>query len=225
LIKDQQTQTTLTTLTEEARRTFAALYIWDEKTRTFRLPDGTQLTPMNVRAFVDIAVEAAKSEARSIAARFAAGEISIPDFELAMRALIKNEHLALAMIAEGGRDQMTLSDFGKVGAILRDQYGYLANFARQLERDEITLGDGFLARAESYAAFGTTVYERFVMDGMIEAGMTEVMNLLGAAERHCDECEELSDEWMPIDDMPPIGSRECGGRDCCSLIFRGPNAE
>lgn len=194
-------------------------YTWDAATHSYRAGKNV-LTQAEVRGFVDAAIKQARNEARAIAEAFLEHGNSA-EFEVGMKALLKNEHLALSMIANGGRDQMTAREWGKVGSVIKDQYGYLEAFGRQIDADEITLGPGFLSRAESYASFGSHVYENFVRDGMIEAGMTEAFNSLGGSAQSCAECPALeATGWMPIEDMPEIGERECSVGCNCSIEYR-----
>jgi hypothetical protein len=195
------------------------VYTWNPATRAYSSGKNA-LSQAEVRGYVDAAIQSARGEARRIAEAFLKHGNSAA-FETELKALLKNLHLSSSMVANGGRDQMTPQLWGRAGSVLKSQFSYLEDFGRQLDRGEINLGPGFLSRAESYASFGSQVYENFVRDGMIDAGMTEAFNNLGSSANSCLECPSLEAAgWMPIEDMPEIGERECSVGCNCSIQYR-----
>src|SRR5689334_8348422 len=63
-----------------------------------------------------------------------AGDINLARWQVAVASELKDAHLAQAMFAVGGRDNMGFAEFGRVGQTLREQYGYLNTFAEQIAR-------------------------------------------------------------------------------------------
>ena len=60
------------------------------------------------------------------------GLINVNDWTELMRAEIKDEYIRQYLAGIGGVEMMTPSDWGKIGAMLKDQYGYLKGFAEDL---------------------------------------------------------------------------------------------
>lgn len=194
------------------------VYNWNASNRTYST-GRSALTQAEVRGYVDAAISQARNEARVIAEAYLKHRNSA-EFETAMKALLKNEHLSLSMIANGGRDQMTPKLWGRAGAVIKDQYAYLENFGRQIDRGEVS-DAALLARAESYANFGGQLYENFVRDGMVDAGMSEALNTIGGSVHSCSDCPSLSAAgWIPIADMTPVGERACSVGCNCSVSYR-----
>lgn len=76
------------------------------------------------------------------------------------------------------------------------------------------------ARAKSYLRAATITYnvvEQKVRD--LIGGYTECRRIRRASES-CSACIDWSYRWMPIQDMPPIGTLQCGGRCRCYLEYR-----
>lgn len=77
---------------------------------------------------------------QSLTADVFAGNISIEEWQAAVALELKNAALAQAAFANGGFANMTQADFGRVGQMLREQYGFLNNFAQGVADGSITEG-------------------------------------------------------------------------------------
>jgi len=196
------------------------VFIFDTATHRYLSASGKPLSQAELRGFIDKAVTSARAEARAIAEAFLEHGNSA-ELITSLKDLIRNENLAMSMIANGGRDQMTASLYGKSGAIIKDQYFYADRLGREIDNGDLTnFGEGFLNRVSSYANQGLLTYEGFTRDGMIEAGMSEAQNISGS-ENGCDECDELSDAgWIDASEMPAPGERICQQNCRCNVEYR-----
>lgn len=88
------------------------------------------------------------------------GEISIGQWQEAMKTEIRMLHNSSAAIGKGGWTNMTSRDWGRLGPRIKEQYRYLQGFAEHIDakRDTISLRQ-IVARAKLYgeAAVGTTI--------------------------------------------------------------------
>jgi hypothetical protein len=66
------------------------------------------------------------------------GGISLADWQTGMMTQIKTSHVASAALSQGGWAQMTQSDWGATGQMIRAQYDYLRNFAKEIESRHLT---------------------------------------------------------------------------------------
>jgi len=110
-----------------------------------------------------------------------------------MKQLIRGVHTSTAAIGKGGWDQMTWSDWGRLGTPLREQYRYLHGFTETInsQRDTISLR-AIQARARLYGN---------------AAGYSAILMQAGA---------EIADQ-LPF--MPKDGSTECwNGCHCIWLL-------
>lgn len=119
---------------------------------------------------------------------------------------------------------MTPSDFGRVGRELRDQYGYLRRFARQIKSGDQRLDGRFRARVKLYAQSGLVSYTDAEAELAARMGRTEERNVIDPGAEHCEECKALSARgWVPIGTLPRPGRRRCLSNCRCRLEYRGDN--
>ena len=81
--------------------------------------------------------------AKALAEALRGRQVSLADWEVAMRRHIKNTHLNAIAMERGGWGNMRPQDYGRAGQIVREQYAYLKNFRRQIAHGEQKL-DGTL---------------------------------------------------------------------------------
>jgi hypothetical protein len=98
------------------------------------------------------------SYAEDMAAKLAAGEESIQSWLIDFRTQIKNVFIDEYILARGGRNAMTQSDWGKLGAMIKKQYEFAQNFAEQIAQGEFT--EAYIAnRMGMYFDSATQAYE------------------------------------------------------------------
>jgi hypothetical protein len=133
-------------------------------------------------------------------------------------------HVGAAGVGRGGWAQMSQSDWGWTGQRLRQQYGFLRNFAHDIATGKQPMDGRLLARAGMYAeAARATQREMQRRTGML-VGRSQERNVLGAAE-HCGGCLDATARgWVPIGSLPPVGSRQCRSRCHCVIETRLPEA-
>jgi hypothetical protein len=172
-----------------------------------------------VRRELDDALAAAKQRMAGISEAFRTGGISSNDWFAEMRQLVKQVQLYSATAAKGGWAQMSPADFGRVGGIVREQYGFLLNFANQIAAG-LPLDGRFLRRVAMYAESGRRTFHRTETAEMTTRGLDEERSILHPAD-HCTDCVVEADKgWQPIGSLIPIGERECLGGCKCTMEFR-----
>jgi len=133
------------------------------------------------------------NSADTLAEQVYTGEISIGAWEESMKQLIREVHASVAAIAKGGWDEMSWSDWGRLGTPLREQYKYLHGFAQAiLEKIDTISLNAIKARAHLYGqgAAGSAV--------LIQAG-------------------PVFESLLPY--LPRDGSTECLMRCRCAWIL------
>lgn len=146
---------------------------------------------------------------------------SVADFETAFLTELRNSHAQCLMVGKGGRANVTQADWGRLGSVLRSEYG----FARGLIDDIVS---GRVSRAQMEARldmYANKVYHSF-WNGKTsqarESGFDQERRVLRPAE-HCDPCVDYAAMgWQPIGTMPDPadGSTPCGSRDKCGKQYR-----
>jgi len=112
------------------------------------------------------------------------GPLSPQDWRHMMREEIKREYINQYLLGIGGRDQMTFEDWGRIGGMLKEQYGHLDKFYDQIVAGK--LSDAQVgARSRMYSASAREAFERangqawgdpplpaYPGDGKVCAGLT-----------------------------------------------------
>ena len=200
-------------------------YTWDSSLQRYRDSRGRIVSRDAVRREIDVTLDRTAKHARDLSVQLRAGQISLTQWETGMRAVVKDTQLYSAAAVRGGWDRMTPGDLGRVGQLVRTQYGYLDRFAAQIASGEQALNGYMLNRAMMYAQQGRLTHEAFAQSDVRklareQGGQVEVRNLLGDAD-HCDECIALTGRgWVPDGQMPLPGTRECRSSCHCRVERR-----
>ena len=187
---------------------------------------GRLISRAAVRRLIDELVGRVQKDAARIAAEYERGDLTITQFEIAMRELLKSGHVVAASVGKGGRRRMTKADWGRVGAKLRDEYRYLSRFARKIEQGRISK---LLttSRAQLYAAGLNVSFYKAFTDEQVQGRAEEkpkVRRVLHATES-CDGCRRYAAKgWISVNQMPLIGELECGNFCKCTLEFEDDTA-
>ena len=195
-------------------------FLWDVARRRYiSTSTGRAVKEQTVKKWVREIGDTAKQRMRSITEREVAGDISRASWELAMRDEIKNLHRTMATIARGGKEQMTQRDWGRVGNVIAKQNAYLNQFGSQVAHGQVSDAQQ-LARAELYANSAFSTYENAVAVRNAESGVTRARRVLEDGAAHCADCEDFAtDEFIPLDEIVPIGQSECQSNCRCTIEY------
>lgn len=153
-----------------------------------------------------------------LAERLIAGQISVAEWQAAMREFIRTIHRQAAIVAMGGAENVTFSVWGYVGHLVKNQYRYLDGFAQDIiNNPDAWLNGRLLVRMRLYERAEWGAFEELIRRHRIEQGFTEEMRELGVAD-HCDDCLQWAGKWAPIGTLPRIGESVC--RNNCHCVFK-----
>jgi len=106
----------------------------------------------------DTFADAMVSKAQELARRLSANDIDLATWQKSMRTDIKTSYIDQYVLGRGGRSQMTQADWGRVGQQLKEQYGYLSNFARDIANGNMSEAQ-IAARAQLYHNSSVQAFE------------------------------------------------------------------
>jgi hypothetical protein len=185
-------------------------FTWDLQSSRYRDPDTGRFVPESViRAEVDRIADASITRMVSAAKSLQTGQATIADFQTSIMTEIKTVNVAASMAAHGGRNAMAPADWLWTARDIKDQYSYARAWADDLKSGAAPLDDA------------VSTYENMrLRDARNSGAPVLVRNVLHAAE-HCAGCMSAAGlGWVPLDQMPPLGSRTCKANDRCSLSYR-----
>lgn len=182
-----------------------------------------RVEPFVVNDWIDTLAERMKANLGFIAEQHRAGKINLAEWVIQTGEEIRNAHRAVAIIAAGGKDNMTPSDWGFVGAQIRRELQYLNGFANAIENrpENSTLTTAFVSRAKSYGAAIYETYEKAKARRITRQGQADTeANFLEPGAEHCADCLEATAQGrVPLGTLTPIGDRECGSKCRCRIIY------
>ena len=194
-------------------------YRWNPTAARYIAPNGRFVPRADVRTAIDLALKNQQKRMHALANQLRGNRITITQWQIQMRAALKELHLYSAAAARGGFDQMGDAEYGMVGQRLREQYRHLDNFAREIENG-LQLDGRFTNRTNLYAQSGRATFHEHDSQVQQDAGYTEEHSVLHPAD-HCASCVTESDRgYVPIGTLIPIGSRTCRGNCRCTMVYR-----
>lgn len=120
---------------------------------------GKFISQSRVRALMQRFENKYKQEIKGISDRLSNGEISLQKWVTDMRQSIKDAYVIQYTMGKGGMDNMTQSDWGRIGGLLKSQYQYLNSFAGEIANGDLTPKQ-IAARANLYIDSSTQAFER-----------------------------------------------------------------
>jgi hypothetical protein len=196
-------------------------YAWnDQASRYIDTATGRFVAPSAVRVDLDRVLDGLSSKMGDVSQSLINGEINLDAWQTQMMDLTKRSHLVSAASQRGGWAQMTQSDFGRVGQVVRAEYGYLREFANQIESGKQPLDGNIGRRAKMYGQQARLTFYEFNKSEMGKRGFDQERSILNPAD-HCEQCKtEESKGFQVIGDMVPIGRRICRSNCKCSVEYR-----
>lgn len=180
-------------------------------------PNGQFLSNDAVIAEMRVHQEASINRLKLYTERLYANQMSLQQWQLAVASELKDSHLAQAMFAVGGKQNMTQANYGRVGGTLADEYRYLANFAQDIANGKQSEAQA-LARITQYGQSTQQSYHREYVDATPDNVL--IYWRLNPAD-HCNDCVSLASgsPYKPseLPTVPGAGATQCRGNCKCEL--------
>lgn len=160
----------------------------------------------------------------NLARQLVAGEISLAQWQIAMREYIRVIHREAALVSMGGVENMTPATWGYLGYLVKRQYQFLDGFAADIAANPSAWLNGrLLVRMKLYGQAEWSTFEEMIRFQKRLEGWTEERRQLGVAD-HCDGClQQASLSWRPINTLETIGSQQCATNCHCVFLYRKPD--
>lgn len=196
---------------------------WVESLHNYRsIETGKIVSRATVTSGLEAMMDASAVNMNTLTQSLIDGKISLASWQSSMMTEIKNVHVASAALSQGGWAQMTPSQWGETGQLIRQQYDYLRDYAKAIADDTQPLDGQALVRSDLNADAANGTYWEIDKRGRITEGYDEARRVLVSNDgNNCDGCLEAAAEgWVPIDEVLPIGDAECQVRCRCEIEYR-----
>lgn len=209
---------------EELVGTYNPTY-YDRRAGQYRGANGKFVSRQVVSKLVDREIVATEARLKAHTRLLVDQKIHLAEWQIRMAETIKDSHLRMGMLASGGKDGLTQKHYGAVGYQLKNQYGYLDKFARDLHSGKLTPKSA-IARSAMYAESVKVTFSRSEqitrMDNGVNAGKRIAgKRILDAGATHCDECISYErKQWTAIADIVPVGMNcSCHHHCRCRIVW------
>lgn len=211
------------------------VWTWDATSHRYRnTATGQYIGQKQMTALRDLFVERKQEAATELAHDLANGRMNLQEFEIAFRREIKSVFVDQYVLAKGGRNAMTASDWGAVGRIVRDQYAYARDFAQDIANGKLSQAQ-IASRVMAYfnsstqafeqgrsASYGVPTLPEYPADGQQRCRHNckcrweiretddawECTWRMESTAEHCESCSENAGRWNPLVIMKADGGRE-----------------
>lgn len=203
-------------------------YKWNPGAKRYQWFNGRTyfVSRATVLEWVDKSLKASGSAVDLLSNLVANGNISPNDWMPLMRQYIKDEYIRQYITAIGGRSNMTQSDWGRIGSMLKEQYKYLSGFQAQIAGGNLTEGQ-IRARARMYINSAREAFEKGNRDVALKWGADEMYWDIDTSVENCPDCITYNAMgWVKIEINPYDGNYPgSGGTVCltnchCGIIYR-----
>lgn len=206
---------------------------FDRRKGVFKI-DGKVVSLTSIRVLI---AQIEKISAKRLAKHldeYLAGKISVEEWRKRSALTLMVSHRMAAALALGGIDQTVNNE--ELRQKTSEELKYLSGFASDIKAGKLTSAK-MAARAKSYTLAVATTY--WVIDQIEKErlrSIKRVKKITGVAwiedkpftearryrraSESCPGCIEYSGYWMPIKDMPSIGSLQCRSHCRCFIVYR-----
>lgn len=138
-----------------------------------------------------------------------------------MAEALKPAHINAYTIGLGGKEQLNSSEYGKIGAVLKEEYQYLRQFGRDILDKKLTRKQ-IEARANLYAESLYRTFEKGRESGHRANGYNWERRIRNAADS-CGDCIGYAAKgWGAIGQLPAPGDQcECKRNCRCTKEYSG----
>lgn len=201
------------------------LWEWNDKTKRYRNTKTGQFIGVDgMNALRPEYLRRQKDVLSGYVESLRKNRITLESFTDKVKGVLKDTYIDLYAMGAGGRNNMTQSDWGKIGAMLKQQYGqgkYLEGFMNQIAEGKLSEAQ-ITARLQMYLNSANEALWKGITKGLpvdLPAypgdGSTQCLTncqcnwdvieveggydcywRLGIAE-HCPDCVERADKWNP----------------------------
>ena len=102
------------------------------------LSTGQWASRVQVQGWVTENIALADAAADQLATMMADDLLRVGDWQTIMRQQIKQQYVDQYIAGKGGIEQMTQTDWGSIGGQLKEQYGHLDDFAKEIAEGKLS---------------------------------------------------------------------------------------
>jgi hypothetical protein len=199
-------------------------WFYDKKRRIYLDSRGVRLTDREIREALDEYIDSVQEGMAEKAVQYTAGAITTNQLFQFLEGEVTSLHGASGALAYGGLSQMNPEKWDRIESRVASELGYLSQFRSDVQQaaqaGELS-AEGIANRAGLYGEAAYSEYMNQVVQREGDAGVTLGRRVTEGDGSVCEGCEaSATEEFIPLDEIPEIGSQDCVSRCRCEIEFQ-----
>lgn len=199
-------------------------WFYDTKRRLYVDANGVRLTDREIREALDEYINSVQEGMTERVIEYTAGGITANQLFRFLEDEVTALHGASGSIAYGGLAQMDAEKWGRIERRVVTELGYLSQFRADVQQaaqaGELS-AEGIANRAGLYGEAAYSEWLNQVIEREMDSGVTLGRRICEQDGASCDECiEAATEDFIPLDEIPEIGSLQCINNCRCEIEFQ-----
>ena len=185
---------------------------------------GQFVSRQRILDLLDGQITSAENRIGALTTSFVEGQLAPAMYQVQMRDELRRLHIQNASLGAGGLDKPSQREYGRMGAMLRDDYRRITNLITDVQAGKATLPQA-LNRVQGYIGSARVNFYAAERDAAAEGARQRGVSLeerrrLGVAE-HCGDCVSFAAlGWQPLGVLYPPGVGSSCTSHCRCLLER-----
>jgi hypothetical protein len=194
-------------------------FFYDEAQGRYRDARGRFIAQSEIERILQARIDEGIDRLEDYLTALREADADLDQWQEAFAVELRRMHTQIYAYGGGGWRNVPAEEWLEVGRGLKQEYGYLNNFAVEIASGELSQAQ-IRARMNQYANHAWGVYWQGDQAAKKAAGFDEMMRELNPAE-HCDDCRRLAGHWEPLGSLPlPTQGTQCRSNCKCSVVYR-----
>ena len=196
-------------------------YRWNQAAGRYISSNGQFVSGTVIRSELDKVLDKITENSLLLTDQYRQGLIDGRSWQIQIMQNIKQVHLISGAMEKGGWAQLSQSDFGRIGSLIKREYGWFNGLIKQLESGEQKLNGTLNNRIRLYMQAGRATFHVLEREDEFIKGKTEEKRILHARD-HCPDCVQYAFMgWQPLGTLPVPGEKSVCRANCrCTMEFR-----
>lgn len=204
-------------------------WFYDKRRRIYIDRNGVRLTDREIREALDEYIDSVQAGMARQVTKYTAGELTTADLFRSLENEVIALHGASGSIAYGGLAQMDFEKWSRIESRLVSELGYLNQFRGDVQlaaqAGELS-AEGIANRAGLYGEAAYAEYMNQVVEREADHGVTLGRRICEQDGTSCDDCvDAATEDFIPLEDIPEIGSLQCMSNCRCEIEFQVGDVE
>ena len=196
---------------------------FDKKIQRYRYTSGPKsgqfVAAKTLASAIDSYQVQRANNGQKITEKLTKGEVNTKEWMEQIAADLRDSHINIYALGSGGQNKLNSRDYGKIGSILKGEYSYLREFAKEIQNGDLTPAQ-IKSRVNLYYASVWKTHEISKENSHQKAGYRSERRILGSG-KPCQDCLSYQAKgWVKIGSLPAPGDQSVCKVNCrCSKEY------